>query len=109
MTSIFRKSAVAILGAALVVVTFAWDGQIDSITDAKFVAPAYARVGNPMTPVSYAGVARRSTRRAVVATSAAAASQPSTTVVVAAPPPAPTTQTCTDSTDANGNITRTCN
>ncbi len=30
-----------------------------------------AVVGRPMTPVSYAGVARRTTRRAVVATSAA--------------------------------------
>ncbi len=34
----------------------------------SFVATAYAWVGRPATPVSYAGVARRTTRRAVVAT-----------------------------------------
>ncbi len=34
----------------------------------SFVATAYAYVGHPATPVSYAGVARRTTRRAVVAT-----------------------------------------
>jgi hypothetical protein len=39
-----------------------------------------AVVGRPLTPVSYAGVARRTTRRAVYATSAAAAT--------AHPPPA---------------------
>ncbi len=34
----------------------------------SFVATAYAFVGRPATPVSYAGVARRTTRRVVVAT-----------------------------------------
>ena len=34
----------------------------------SFVATAYAYVGHPATPVSYAGVARRTTRRTVVAT-----------------------------------------
>lgn len=36
-----------------------------------FVADAEAIIGRPLTPVSYAGVARRTTRRAVVATDAA--------------------------------------
>ena len=45
---------------------------------------AEARVGRPVTPVSYAGVARRTTRRRVVATSVYVAALPSgcTTVVV---------------------------
>ncbi len=55
-------------------------------------APAAAVVGRPATPVSVAGVARRTTRRTVVATSAvvAATPPPATTVVVVetAPPPA---------------------
>jgi hypothetical protein len=34
----------------------------------SFVSTAYALIGRPATPVSYAGVARRTTRRAVVAT-----------------------------------------
>jgi hypothetical protein len=65
-----------------------------------FVKEAQAIVGRPATPVSGAGVARRTTRRvvgttAVVATATAvtvAATTPkTTTVVVAAPPPPPTT------------------
>ncbi|MDU0310688.1 hypothetical protein RWJ89_26115 [Rhizobium sp. 10PS4] len=31
----------------------------------SFISEAQARVGRPLTPVSYAGVARRTTRRAV--------------------------------------------
>lgn len=54
-------------------------------------APAHAIVGAPLSPVSVAGVARRTTRRAVVATSAAAAAAPTTVVVQQAPAPAPAT------------------
>lgn len=36
-----------------------------------FASDAFAVVGRPLTPVSYAGVARRTTRRAVYRTSAA--------------------------------------
>lgn len=46
----------------------------DSPTGLTLVTEAEAVIGRPMTPVSYAGVARRSTRRAVYAGSAAAAS-----------------------------------
>jgi hypothetical protein len=38
----------------------------------SLVSQAEARVGRPLTPVSYAGVARRTTRRAVVGTAAVA-------------------------------------
>jgi hypothetical protein len=58
-------------------------------------APAHAVIGRPATPVSYAGVARRTTRRTVVATTAvvAATPPPTTTVVVQqAPPPPPPPQ-----------------
>ena len=53
---------------------------------------ARAVVGAPLTPVSAAGVARRTTRRTVAATStaaAAAAATPQTVVVQSAPAPAP--------------------
>ena len=52
---------------------------------------ARAVVGAPLTPVSAAGVARRTTRRTVAATStaaAAAAATPQTVVVQSAPAPA---------------------
>lgn len=60
-----------------------------AVTDTAFdcgfvVSKAQARIGRPLTPLSYAGVARRTTRRAVYATSVYAATLPSgcTTVVV---------------------------
>jgi hypothetical protein len=100
------------LGAAVFVGSFAWDIQIETFVDASLIAPAQARVGRPLTPVSYAGVARRTTRRTVAATSAVAA----TPAVVVAPPPAPTTtvvvapttQTCVDTVNPDGTITRVC-
>jgi hypothetical protein len=50
--------AIAAIGAVLVAPSFI--GQATS-----FVSVAEARVGRPATPMSYAGVARRTTRRAV--------------------------------------------
>ena len=41
--------------------------------DGAFISVTQARVGRPLTPMSYAGVARRTTRRAVAYGGAAAA------------------------------------
>jgi hypothetical protein len=41
-----------------------FNGQIGPTSSGGFIATAEARVGRPATPVSYAGVARRSTVRA---------------------------------------------
>lgn len=110
MSSLLKKTAMLALGAAVFVGSFAMDMQLGSIVDASLIASAQARVGRPATPVSYAGVARRTTRRTVAATSAAVAAQP---VVVAAPTTttvvvAPTTQTCVDTVNPDGSVTRTC-
>jgi hypothetical protein len=59
-------------------------------------APAHAIVGRPATPVSVAGVARRTTRRTVVATTA---------VVATAPPPG---QVCETRYDAYGQRYTVC-
>jgi hypothetical protein len=73
---------------------------VNGISPGNFlVKDAQAIVGRPATPVSGAGVARRTTRRAVtttavVATSTAvavAATAPKTTTVVVASPPPPST------------------
>lgn len=49
----------------------------DTALDGGFVVrEADARVGRPLTPLSYAGVARRTTRRAIYATSVYAATLP---------------------------------
>jgi hypothetical protein len=71
------------------------------------VAPAEAIVGRPLSPVSVAGVARRTTRRAVyaapVATAAVVAAPVATAAVVAAP-----AATCVTKYDAYGNRTTVC-
>ncbi|MCU1277336.1 MAG: hypothetical protein JWM53_882 [bacterium] len=54
-----------------------------------FVGSAHAIIGRPLTPVSYAGVARRSTRRAVYAAPVVAYPRPVVAApVVVAPAPA---------------------
>ncbi len=61
--TITRKLGLTLLAA---VVGFAGSQAANEIagTDAfSLVSPAYARVGRPLTPVSVAGVARRTTRR----------------------------------------------
>ena len=50
---------VFLLGLATVV--WLWNGDITPTYDEGLVAEADARLGRPRTPVSYAGVARRST------------------------------------------------
>lgn len=39
------------------------DNLIQSLKTGNLISPAEARIGRPATPVSYAGVARRTTRR----------------------------------------------
>ena len=48
-----------------------WNGRID--VNHGLVSASDARIGRPLTPMSYAGVARRTTRRAVYGTAAATA------------------------------------
>jgi hypothetical protein len=58
-----------------------------------FVSEAEAIIGRPITPISYAGVARRTTRRAVVMTNSAASASAASAAAVqqspASPPSAP--------------------
>ena len=55
-----------------------------SLNTGLLIKDANARVGRPLTPVSYAGVARRTTRRAIVRTSVYVAALPRgcTTVIM---------------------------
>jgi hypothetical protein len=55
-----------------------WSGEVPLNPQQGLITSAHARIGRPLTPLSYAGVARRTTRRAVavgVAAGAAAASR----------------------------------
>ena len=40
-----------------------WSGDMTLSTSSSLVTEAQARVGRPLTPMSYAGVARRTVRR----------------------------------------------
>src|SRR5258708_19221393 len=66
---ILSLAAVTVFAAGLI-----WSGKA-TLNDG-FVSSAEARIGRPLTPMSYAGVARRTTRRAVVYGGAGAAAAP---------------------------------
>jgi hypothetical protein len=70
MTRISKSIAIA-LGAFCFAMGWSWSGG-DVVKDGLFPV-AEARVGRPLTPMSYAGVARRTTRRAVAAGAAVGA------------------------------------
>jgi len=45
---------------------FLWNGDISPSNTSGFVTEAQAIIGRPLTPLSYAGVARRTVRRCAV-------------------------------------------
>ena len=62
---VFAAASVAVAGGLF------WNGE--TAVDKSLVSSAEARIGRPLTPMSYAGVARRTTRRAVAVGAGAAA------------------------------------
>jgi hypothetical protein len=96
-STLIRLSFAAVAG----VMALSWSGNLPLDPQTSLVSSAEARVGRPLTPMSYAGVARRTTRRAVavgaVATGAA--------VVVAPMVVAPA---CAQVVDAYGRIATVC-
>jgi hypothetical protein len=96
-TTLFRLSIATILGGAALF----WGGQSPLEGRSSLMSSAEARIGRPLTPMSYAGVARRTTRRAVAVGAVAAGA-----AVVAAPMvvgPA-----CSQVVDAYGRIVTVC-
>jgi hypothetical protein len=75
-----------------------------SLTEPQsLVSSADARIGRPLTPVSYAGVARRTTRRAVAVGAAGAVVVAPVAPVVVAP-----ARGCVQAVDAYGRIYTRC-
>ncbi len=102
LSSIARLSiATTIAGMALF-----WNGVLPADLGSPFVSTAQAIIGRPLTPLSYAGVARRTTRRAIGADIAAGG------VVVVAPPvvvaPAVVVPQCVQAVDPYGRIYSRC-
>jgi hypothetical protein len=83
-----RKTSLGIAVAAGLLAVCGPDPSL--LRQGMIVAPAAAIVGRPATPMSYAGVARRTTARAVT-----------TTAVVAAPK-------CVQTVDAYGRVVTRC-
>jgi hypothetical protein len=80
-TAMIRLSiATVIAGAALF-----WNGEVPLDSRSSLVSSAEARIGRPLTPMSYAGVARRTTRRAVAYGAAGVAVGAAAGAVYAAP------------------------
>jgi hypothetical protein len=101
LPAIFRFSIATVLGAA----ALAWNGNLPLDTQSSVMSSVEARIGRPATPLSYAGVARRTTRRAVVggaavAGAAAAGAYYAAPVVVA---PA-----CSQVVDVYGRVVTVC-
>jgi hypothetical protein len=90
------------IGTALGAAVLSWNGQLPADPQASLVSAAEARIGRPLTPMSYAGVARRTTRRAVAFGAAAAG----TAAVVAAP--MVVTPACRQVVDAYGRVATVC-
>lgn len=65
---VFHAALALVAGGA----TLLWSGG-GSVSSGSFISQAEARIGRPATPMSYAGVARRTTRRAAAYGAAAGA------------------------------------
>jgi hypothetical protein len=96
-TAFFRFSIAAILGGA----AFLWSGQMTLDPTSSLVSSAEARIGRPLTPLSYAGVARRTTRRAVAVGAVAAGAAVVAAPMVVAP-------ACSQVVDVYGRVVTVC-
>jgi hypothetical protein len=105
MTSSITKSLQ--LAGAVVAVTaglFASDKAL--VESGSLVTQAHAIIGRPLTPMSYAGVARRTTARAV--TAGAVATGVAVGAAAAAAAPVVVAPACVQAVDAYGRIYMRC-
>jgi hypothetical protein len=61
----FRKYLVAAAVLSALLITDEWQFGSEPAPPSTFISSAEARIGRPLTPVSVAGVARRTTRRVI--------------------------------------------
>jgi hypothetical protein len=98
--SVFRLSIATVLGGTALV----WNGNLPLNTQVSLVSSAEAIIGRPLTPMSYAGVARRTT--AAVGVGVAAGAAYGAAVVVA--PPVVVAPSCVQAVDPYGRIYTRC-
>jgi hypothetical protein len=102
MTKVVLRS---LLAATAGVFGLLWSGEILPNRETGLVATAQARIGRPLTPMSYAGVARRTTRRAVVGGAAVGAAAAGAAYYAA---PVVVAPTCVQAVDAYGRVYTRC-
>jgi hypothetical protein len=105
--SLIRLSIAIVLGGAALF----WNGNSSLNTRSSFVSSAEAIIGRPLTPLSYAGVARRTTARAVgvgVAAGAVYGGAVYGAPVVIAPAPVVIAPSCVQAVDPYGRIYARC-
>ena len=95
--TLIRLSIATVVGGAALF----WNGELPLDAQSPLVSSAEARIGRPLTPMSYAGVARRTTRRTIAVGAAAGA-------VYAAPVVVAPAQVCSQAVDAYGRIVTVC-
>ena len=66
MIKLIRTTILAGLAIATGIVGLFWTDEFAPNRGASLVSEAHAIIGRPLTPVSYAGVARRTVRRCAV-------------------------------------------
>jgi len=98
--NIITTTAVVVVAGAI---GLFWNGRLTLDIGAGAVSSAEARVGRPLTPLSYAGVARRTTRRAVAAGAVVGAA-----AVVAAPVVVAPAAVCGQVVNSYGQIVTVC-
>ncbi len=65
MNAVLKMAALAGGVSAALIVGLLWSGDVGQSDKSGFVTEAQAIIGRPLTPLSYAGVARRTVRRCV--------------------------------------------
>ena len=99
----FTRLSITVLFGA---VALFWNGDLPLDKRSTLMSSAEARIGRPLTPMSYAGVARRTTRRAVAVGAAAGAVYAAPVVV--APAPVVVTPRCVQAVDPYGRLYTRC-
>ncbi|MCK1281101.1 hypothetical protein ABIC08_008580 [Bradyrhizobium sp. RT9b] len=102
MTSSITKS-IQLAGVVVAVIAGLFASEKALVEPGSFVTRAHAIIGRPLTPMSYAGVARRTTARAVTAGAVATG-----VAVGAAAAPVVVAPACVQAVDAYGRIYMRC-
>src|SRR5215470_15062804 len=93
-----------LLAAGVSAAVLVWNGNVPMTGSTSLISTAQAIIGRPLTPMSYAGVARRTTAREVTYGAAAAGAAAAGAAAVGAAAAA----RCYQAVDAYGRVVTVC-